>query len=135
MKIYRKHIALENIEFDVAIDREITAKAFEEFPEFTIHALSSGDQKTDTVAKAIKEKKLLELMSVNDEIEQLVKFALPLMMKKAGETEIDEKIVEIYNIVNESGFIDEFDAKMLEIICLGFTRETAEKKQVKFSII
>lgn len=135
MKIFKKHITLENIEFDVAIDREITARAFEQFPDFTTFALSNSDHKEDIVANAIKEKKLLELLSVNDDMGELVKFALPLMMKKAGEDNINEKIGEIYALVDESGFTDEFNSKIFEIICLGFTRGTSGKKKVKFSIV
>ena len=32
-------------------------------------------------------------------------------------------------------FADEFNSKIFEIICLGFTKGTGEKKKVKFSVI
>ena len=135
MKIYKKHIILDKFEFDVAIDREITARAFEEFPDFTTYALSNSENKDDIVATAIKEKKLLQLFELNDEMGELVKFALPLMMKKAGEENAEEKAKEIFAFVDENEFTDEFSSKIFEIICLGFTRGTGEKKKVKFSMI
>lgn len=135
MKIYKKHIILDKFEFDVAIDREITARAFEEFPDFTTYALSDTDNKDDIVATAIREKKLLKLLELNDDMGELVKFALPLMMKKAGEENAEEKAKEIYAFVDENEFADEFNSKIFEIICLGFTKGTGEKKKVKFSVI
>ena len=135
MKIYKTHIILDKFEFDVAIDREITARAFEEFPDFTTYALSNTDNKDDIVATAIREKKLLKLLELNDDMGELVKFALPLMMKKAGEENAEEKAKEIYAFVDENEFADEFNSKIFEIICLGFTKGTGEKKKVKFSVI
>lgn len=135
MKIYKKHIILDKFEFDVAIDREITARAFEEFPDFTTYALSNTDNKDDIVATAIREKKLLKLLELNDDMGELVKFALPLMMKKAGEENAEKKAKEIYAFVDENEFADEFNSKIFEIICLGFTKGTGEKKKVKFSVI
>lgn len=135
MKIFSKHITLGDIEFNVAIDREITAKAFEEFPDFTIYALSNSENKEEIVANAIRDKELFKLLSVNDDMGKLVKFALPLMMKKAGETEIENKIQEIQTVLEENNFDDEFNSKIFEIICLGFTQGTGEKKNVKFSIV
>ena len=59
MKIYKKHIILDKFEFDVAIDREITARAGQQKDESKEIAARAGKQKdgsTEIAARAGQQK-------------------------------------------------------------------------------
>lgn len=124
--------------FDIGIDRNITCKTFEEFPDLVSLLMEmevSNTSEKDFMLKVMREKKLEKVLSINEEITELVKFALPLMLKKAEENSNSIKAQEILEYVAENGVLAEFNNAMLEFISLGFTMGGQDKKpKVKFAM-
>lgn len=133
MKILKKHISVGEYEFDVGINRELVADAFEAFPDLIeILLTNSGGNETDMILKAVKEKKLHQMLDANAQIEEFVKFCFPKMLEMVGDdSSPDEIIAYIYE--NEADEI--FNSEMFKFICSGFTPDTAERKpKVKFKM-
>lgn len=138
IKTLLKHIEVGDYTFDVALNRDIIADSFESFPDLMDFLLSADKGKADVVSKAIREKKVRQVLSMNDDIEKFVKFAFPRMLEAADKekgTSNAEKAEEILNYISENDVDTEFNAAMFKFICSGFTPETAGKKpKVKFNM-
>ena len=142
MKILTKNVTVGDYEFKVAIDRNIMADAFEQFPDLMEYLLkNSGKAKDDSefLIEAIKNKNLHTVVQSGDDIKALVKYAFPKMLEKADKeygTDNLSKADEILAYIEENEVDEIFSASMFEFICLGFTKETTEKKpKVKFTMV
>ena len=142
MKILRKHIECGEYSFDIAVDRDIAVRTMEAFPDlceymFTKARESAGkiEAKTDDfqfLMDSIHKKELHKLYEQERNYEEFIKYAFPLMLKKAG-SDLDAK--EIINYVYENGVDTEFNTALYEFILMGFTQgEVTKKKKVNFSI-
>ncbi len=137
MKTLLKNVELGKYKFFVGIDRDIVADTFEQFPDLVEFLLSNtnGDE-NEIIINSVKNKKLRQVLDTNEQIAEFVKFAFPLMLKKADKekkTKNAEKADEIIDYVYENEVDSVFNAEMFKFICSGFTPETAERKpKVKF---
>jgi len=142
MNDLRKHIECGEYSFDVAIDRDIAVKSFEEFPKLSEYVFTTArdnarnnnakkQDEIDILVSNIRNKKMNELYEQEESLKQCVKFAFPLMLKKAG-SELDANTIIDY--IYENGVADEFNAGIYEMILLGFTQREVVKKKVNFSM-
>lgn len=122
--------------FNVGIDRNITCRTFEEFPdlvEFLIGMETDKPNEQDLMLTLMRNKKLEQALSLHEGVAELVRFALPLMLKKADENSNAIKAQEILEYIEENGIQNEFNNAMLEFITLGFQMGGQDKKpKVKF---
>jgi len=126
--------------FDVGIDRNITCQTYQEFPNLIAYLMEQekdiGSEKISEEAfmlKLMKEKKLVQALSVQEDIAKLVEFALPLMLKKVDEKISPFKAEEIIGYVKANEVDEEFNMSIFDFISLGFTQCGQDKKpKVKF---
>lgn len=135
MRILKKHIEIGEKSFDVSVDRDIVAEVLEAFPEQFEFLKELGDKngigKSDTIGLA-KAHKLKDWLSFKDKIKDVSCFALPFMLKKAGETSLTSD--EIISYVEENE-VDEFYSVIWEIVLMGFTIGGEERKaKVKLTV-
>lgn len=135
MKFLEKQVTLGDMEFKVRTNRDIAVKAFEEYPELIEYILNKqgGESKSEQqyFIEALKNKELGVLLDMNGRIANLIEFALPLMLKEAGD-ETDAKSIIDYAKENDSDEI--FNAKMLEFLVEGFTLRGQDKPKILFSM-
>lgn len=134
MKFLEKQVTLGDMEFKVRTNRDIAVKAFEEYPELIEYVLNKQGTDLDDdkfFINALKNKELGILLDMNGRIANLIEFALPLMLKEAGD-ETDAQSIVNYAKDNEA---DEFfNAKMLEFLVEGFTLRGQDKPKILFSM-
>lgn len=126
-----KQVEFGEMSFKVGINRDITIKVFEEFPDFVSRVL---DIKGGTDIKvAIKQKKTREIFELGDYITQSLKdvipFALPLLLAEANDNSNSKDIIK-YAIENDADEL--FNMEMWQFILVGFT-EGGKQKQPKVS--
>lgn len=138
-----KHISCGEYEFDVAINRDISVKCFEEFADFFEQFFNEEKNKKmqkeigeventdDDILTLLKEKKLNKYFSVYDNIEKVVAFALPLMLKEA---DCDLRSEDILNYFEENGVSQEASIELFNFIVEGFTQRGQRKPKVAFSM-
>ena len=134
MKFLEKQVTLGDMEFKVRTNRDIAVKAFEEFPELIEYVLNKQGTDLDDdkfFINALKNKELGILLDMNARIANLIEFALPLMLKEAGD-ETDAKSIIDYAKGNDADEI--FNAKMLEFLVEGFTLRGQDKPKILFSM-
>lgn len=142
MKELTKHIECGKYDFNVSIDRDIAVKALEEVPELSAYIFETAKTELNTKVKKnvdevdilvsnIKNKKTSELIEQEKNLQECVKFAFPLMLKKAG-SNLNAK--EIIDYIYENGVDDEFNAGIYEMILLGFTQRGVVEKKIGFSM-
>lgn len=135
MKFLEKQVTLGDMEFKVRTNRDIAVKAFEEYPELIEYILNKqgGESKSEQqyFIEALKNKELGVLLDMNGRIANLIEFALPLMLKEAGD-ETDVKSIIDYAKENDADEI--FNAKMLEFLVEGFTLRGQDKPKILFSM-
>ena len=85
----------------------------------------------DDILTLLKEKKLNKYFSVYDNIEKVVAFALPLMLKEA---DCDLRSEDILNYFEENGVSQEASIELFNFIVEGFTQRGQRKPKVKFSM-
>lgn len=128
MKFLQKEVTLGEMEFKVRTNRDIAVRAFEEYPELIEYVLNKQGTDLDDdkfFINALKNKELGILLDMNGRIEKLIEFALPLMLKEAGD-ETDAKTIIDYARENDADEI--FNAKMLEFLIKAFTLRGQEPK-------
>lgn len=128
MKFLQKEVTLGEMEFKVRTNRDIAVRAFEEYPELIEYVLNKQGTDLDDdkfFINALKNKELGILLDMNGRIEKLIEFALPLMLKEAGD-ETDAKTIIDYARENNADEI--FNAKMLEFLIKAFTLRGQEPK-------
>lgn len=126
-------------EFNLGIDRNIVCQSFQEFPDLIEYLMQQekevgkGDiSEADYLLKLIKSKQLKQALSVTEDIGEMVKFALPLMLEKAEDKTNYHKIIDY---IDENGIKDEFNSAVFGFISLGFTLgEQGKKPKVKFAM-
>lgn len=135
MKLLEKRVTLGEYEFKVVTDRELAIKSFEAYPETIEYILkneaSSGND-VEIMINAIKNKELKELLEMEDKLRDLVKYVLPIMLKKAGES-LDAQ--EIIDYATENDVIDDFNIGIIDFLFLGFSQRELGKPKIKFSMI
>lgn len=142
MKILRKHVVCGEYEFDVAIDREIATDAMEAFPDLCEYMFTTAKQnlnkkgdkvdEVDLLIDNIRNKKLREMWKYESQLGEMVKYAFPKMLKKAGSDLDAQKIIDY---IYENEVDGEFNGGMFEFIVTVFTqREATAKKKVSFSM-
>ena len=100
-------------------------QSFQEFPDLIEYLMQQekevgkGDiSEADYLVKLIKSKQLKQALSVTEDIGEMVKFALPLMLEKAEDKTNYHKIIDY---IDENGIKDEFNSAVFGFISLGFT--------------
>lgn len=133
MKFLEKTVTLGEMTFKVATDRDIAVKSFEKYSDLIEYLFKNKDNiytDNEFFLNAIKNKELGKIFDMEKQIADLVGFALPLMLKKAGDDTDAKKIIK-YAKDNDAD--TEMNSALLEFICEGFTqRELAPK--IKFSM-
>lgn len=130
-----KEINFGEYEFKIGINRDIALKVAEQFPDILSEMLDKSKDVKD-FKTAIKQGKLRDLLEssdlVSDNIAEMVKFALPLMLKEAG-ADIDAETLIVYAIENDADQI--FNMGIWEVLMLGFTSNGAVKTpKIKFTM-
>lgn len=140
----RKHVECGIYNFDVVVNRDIAVRALEEYPDLSEYVFTKakenakkkvGDKpvdEVDMIIESIKTKSTSQLWAQDKELEECVKFAFPLMLKAAGNDELNAD--EIIEYIYDNGVADDFNAGMYEFILLGFTQRGVTKKKVNFSM-
>ena len=135
MRVLEKTVTLGEMKFKVGANRDIAVKAFEEFPELIEYLFNK--QKESNLSEdafllsAIKKKELSKLFSMEKEIAELIKFALPLMLKAAND---DTKATDIIKYAEDNGASTVMNSGLLEFLIQGFTQGELVKPKVKFSM-
>lgn len=137
MKILTKTVECGEYVFEIATDRAIAVKTFEAFPTFIEKAVNgdipSGLNEKDFFINAIRQKRLGELLALQEQLNDIAAFALPLMIKKAGG---DEKSADKILAYAKENDVDMMLANaVLELLMQGFTQGERQKApKVRFAI-
>ena len=137
MKVLEKTVTLGEKQFKIMVNRDIAVETFEQFPEVIEYVLNSDtsakgkDDEKEFLLNALKSRKLNQLFKMNEKLGELVAYALPLMMKSAGDM---QNAQEIINYATENDVIEDFNAKMFGLLMEAFTPREQGKPKVKFSI-
>lgn len=135
MKLLQKRVELGKYKFNVVTDRDLAIKSFEAYPEVVEYILKNDSSATDDVEimiNAIKKKELKQLLELEEKLAELVKFVLPLMLEKAGESVNAQELIE-YATDNDA--IEDFNAGIIEFLIMGFMQRGLGKPKIKFSMI
>jgi len=139
----RKHVECGIYNFDVVVNRDIAIRALEEYPKLSEYVFTKAKEnakkntnkpvdEVDILIENIKSKSTSQLYEQDKELEECIKFAFPLMLKAAGNDDLDAN--EIIEYIYDNGVADDFNAGMYEFILLGFTQREVTKKKVNFSM-
>ena len=141
MTIYKKTVTVGKYEFNISVDRDMVADAFDKYPKLLtlIIKYSDGNENPDEKAillRAIEDGNFKTLLKSNEEIAEIVKYLFPLMLKKADkfyETDNASKSQEILDYIYENEADEVFFSSVFEFIVSVFTDGVEEKKpKVKF---
>lgn len=123
-----KEVEFGKYDFKVAINREIALKVAEKFPDFIAELMSIGSDIPD-MQTALKNKKLREMLEKTEYVlensKKVVRFALPYMLKEAGEQDVSVDNLFAYAEENDADEI--FVQNLWEFILLGFTNNGEAK--------
>lgn len=132
MKVLEKTVELGEMSFKVRTNRDIAVKSFEEYPQVLEYVVKQQKKGEQDIVSLVKTKGLSELYRVNDNIAKMIEFALPMMLKAAGDKSNAKKII---TYASDNGVIEQFNAGILEFLAQGFTLgELADKPKIKFSM-
>ena len=138
MKILTKRLVVGDYSFDIATDKDIVVKAFEEYPEVAEYVFDNKKQIEDSsessIIKAIKEKNLKNMLDdvdkINTQLNEMVLFVFPDMYKKANGEELDKNLFdEFLKFVEDNDAMDSFTSIVGEFLMQGFSQK--EKSKVK----
>lgn len=110
--------------FNIATNREIALKVSKKFPDETADIFDTNKENftRENIKEIIKEGKLGDYFSRGEKAieinEKFSRYALPLMLKEAGDTHNAEDIIN-YAIENDADQI--LFANIAEVIFMGFT--------------
>lgn len=143
MRIMKKHCTLADFEFDISIDRNMVGEIFDSCPYIldVMDEMSESYNKKEEQSEEMEEEnalsiakrvKMKSVMNFRDKVEEVVAFALPLMLQKAGESkELAKKILDIADKHNLDRVYDGF----WEFIMEAFTSsESEEAKAIVFKM-
>lgn len=134
MKILHKNVELGDYNFGIAVDREIVADAFDKYPEvvrFMLKYTSAEEESDDFMLKALESHEFKEIFLLEENMEKVVKYAFPKMLKKADEkdgTDNAEHCEDLLEYIYDNDADEIFVEEMFKFLCLGFTADTTEKK-------
>lgn len=135
MKILEKKVEFGEMTFRVATDRNIAVKAFEEYPDLIEYLFKKQNKAnvndSEFFLDALRNKELGELFSMEEKINKLIVFALPLMLEKAGDMTSAESIIEY---AEENDAIELLNSAMMEFLVQGFTQREAAKPKIGLSM-
>lgn len=136
IKVLEKTVTLGEKVFKVGTDRNIAVKAFEEHPELIEYLVNKQGAigKSDDTAfflEAIKNKELGMLFDMESKLADLIAFALPMMLEKAGDK---SNAQEIISYAKENDADTMLNNGMLEFLVQGFTQRELAKPKIKFSM-
>ena len=136
LKFLTKTVELGEKKFKVAVDRDIACDAFEQFPNLIEYLMKKEvknrkENDADFFLNALKNKELKQLFNMEKQISELIGFALPLMLDKAGDSSDADEIIQ-YAKDNNAEQI--FNNGMLEFIIQGFTPRELAVPKIKFSM-
>lgn len=134
MKILKKEVTCGEKHFTVAVDREIAVNTLEKFPDL-LGVVDFTEQGKLSIADVAKKKKLGEILSLPDVQMDAAKYALPLMLKKAGGENADAEAKEIFAYAEENEvddlLRDGLFAFVMEAFSLG---ERTRRHKVTFAM-
>lgn len=137
MRVLERTVTLGEKQFKIVANRDIAVKSFEEFPDVIIYIKeqekSAKSKKTDDdlFVELLKNKQLGKMLEIDDKLAELVKFALPLMLAEAKD---NSNADEIISYAEDNNVIEQFNAKIFELIAQAFTQREQEKPKVQFSM-
>lgn len=138
MKNLIKKVECGKYTFNVGTDRSIVLKSLQEFPDFAEfifdknNLVSKEKDEGKFLLDLIKKGEAEKLFSFEDNLPKIIKFALPLMLKKAEE-EINANEIIDYVVENEAEEI--VYPGLFEFLMQGFTQRGREKKpKITFSM-
>lgn len=134
MRFLEKTVTLGEMTFKVATDRDIAVKAFEAYPQLIEYMFKKQDSITndkDFFMEAIKNKELSKVFEMEKMFADLIEFALPLMLRKAGDKTSAKKIIDY---ATENGADTEMNSALMEFLCEGFTQRELAEPKIKFSM-
>lgn len=135
VKVLEKTVNLGDMRFKVGVDRDIALQVFEEFPDLIEYFIKSEKIGTTSDAeffiKSLRDKSLSTFFKHNNELSKLIAYALPLMLKKAGDHSNADNILEYAEDNNATSTLN---SAMLKFLFEGFTLRELAKPTIKFSM-
>lgn len=135
MKFLEKTATLGEMTFKIQTNRDIAIKTFEQFPDLMEYLIKkqgkAANNDNDFFIQALKNKELGELFDMEDKIQELIKFALPLMLESAKDT---TNASEIFKYAEQNNALSIFNNAMLEFLMQGFTQRGMEEPKIRFSM-
>lgn len=136
MRILTKTVECGEYKFAVSTDRDIAVRTFEAFPDFIEKTLRGGVYSADEkefFVKAVREKKLGELLAVKEEMTEIAAYALPLMIEKAGGNAAAAEEITAYARANDADLL--LAGGILEFLMQGFMQGERERApKVRFAM-
>ena len=135
MKVLEKQVTLGEMEFKVATNRDMAVKVFEEFTDLmeyiTSQRESMGADENTAFVEMLRKKELSKFIRMDEQLKDLVAYALPLMLKSAND---NSDANEIIKYAKENGADGVFNSAILEFLMQGFTQRELAKPKIKFSM-
>ena len=120
-----KECAFGDMTFNIATNREIALKVSQKFPDEVAEIIGNANDTEfdkDNIKEMIKDGKLADFFSRGETAlktnDKIARFALPLMLKEAGDTHNAKEIID-YAIENDADQI--LFANVTRVVFMGFT--------------
>jgi len=128
-----KEIEFGELNFKVAVNRAMFLEVNKKFPEFFKKTIEFNQNK-NSLSEALSNGNLKEFLEYNDYVEEksseIIKFALPLMLKEAGDK---TNPLEIFDYAKENNAETVMNTSLLGLLLQVFT-QGEQLPKVKFSI-
>lgn len=128
-----KEIEFGELNFKVAVNRAMFLEVNKKFPEFFKKTIEFNQNK-NSLSEALSNGNLKEFLEYNDYVEEksndIIKFALPLMLKEAGDK---TNPLEIFDYAKENNAETIMNTSLLGLLLQVFT-QGEQLPKVKFSI-
>lgn len=128
-----KEIEFGELNFKVAVNRAMFLEVNKKFPEFFKKTIEFNQNK-NSLSEALSNGNLKEFLEYNDYVEEksseIIKFALPLMLKEAGDK---TNPLEIFDYAKENNAETVMNTSLLGLLFQVFT-QGEQLPKVKFSI-
>jgi hypothetical protein len=131
MQILVKSVELGEMKFKVGTDRDIAVKCFNEFPEL-LEKIKEQEEVLENKSSKMFDETVLELSDyILEELPKFIKFALPLMLEKAGDNSNAEEIIKY---AQDNNATEIMNVPLMEFVAQGFTQRKLAKPKIKFSM-
>ena len=128
-----KDVEFGELNFKVAVNRAMFLEVNKKFPEFFKKTIEFNQNK-NSLSEALSNGNLKEFLEYNDYVEEksseIIKFALPLMLKEAGDK---TNPLEIFDYAKENNAETVMNTSLLGLLLQVFT-QGEQLPKVKFSI-